>query len=170
MTPHRILLPVAALAVLAPAVSAHGAVALTKGPFQGGLLMVDGRGTVDATGWVVAYGLLRAPARVHVTGGRGVTVRVTLRTGPGGRRVVTRRGHRVHIPRGTARVIVTGQPARVRLTGRRVALSIAGDGMVRLRGTGGYDLNAGGWTPWDPSRPVMLRVPEERGDDDGDDD
>jgi len=150
----RRLLPLAALVALTPA-AAHGAVALET-PAQGGLLLVDGRGSVAASGRIVAWGLVEAPARVDVAGGRGVTVRVTLRTGHGGRRVVTRRGRHVRVPRGIARVFLNGDPIRVTVSGRRVALSIAGDGAVRLRGLGGYDLDGEGWRPWDPSSPLPL--------------
>lgn len=148
---------------LVPAVGAHAQGGDPPAPLVADRLQLDGTGVVRADGLFLVFGLVQGPARL-VAGDRGgdLSVRVIWRRTPRSRPVV-RTGNVVTIGRGSARLVVSGSSLSLRVSARRTALSMAGAGMVRLRGDGTYRLNEQAAQPWDRGRWLIM-------DDDGDND
>lgn len=137
--PQRLLGPglvaVAALLLLIPA-------ALAQAP--DGRIQVTGAGTVTTDGKVVMIGWAsaRKSARIAVrdrAGDAQVTVNGQAQPRQRGTLQVRRNGQ----------FLISGSRVTITVTGDSMNLSIAGNGLVRMRGAGTYSLNGGpaaGWT------------------------
>lgn len=135
------LLSAACLAAVPPALADHDAVRNV------GRLEAEGRGVMTADGALVVYGIVAAPAVISIRDrdGRSMRVRVVVTVG---RKRVVREGRRVAIPRGRGRFIVSCRDAVIRVSGRRLVVSAAGNAAVRFRGAGSYELDGGEDRRW----------------------
>lgn len=112
-------------------------------------LQATGGGTMTVVGRMVVNGSIPGRGRVVVIDRRGdataylagVPLRFT------DRRAVVRRASGI--------LFVTGSRVAVRVAGRDLTFSIAGNGWARLRGTGTYRLNSGPERSW---RRGVIRV------------
>ncbi|MCB0882181.1 MAG: hypothetical protein KDC33_08200 [Thermoleophilia bacterium] len=128
------LIALALLALLIPA-------ALAQAP--DGRLQVAGAGTVTTDGKVVMIG--------WATARKGARITVKDRAGDA---QVTVNGQPQPARRGTVQVrrsgqfLISGSRVTITVTGDSMNLSIAGNGLVRMRGVGTYSLNGGAPGAW----------------------